>query len=87
MNLEFTDNPNIVVRNRPAKFVAELKKHPLRWAIFKTSPKKDAYWAKRFSVDLSSLKKKFPEVDWHRASTDDAHQIVAWYQPKESDNA
>ena len=83
MILEFLDNPKIIVKTKMSLFITELKKNPLRWALLKTSPEKNDYWARRYSVDLSGLRKKYPEIDWHRAVTEDAHQIVAWYQPKE----
>jgi hypothetical protein len=34
-------------------------------------------------MELGTLKKRFPDVDWHKAETDEAWQIVAWYQPEE----
>ena len=86
MNLEFVEVPQIVVFSRTKLFVAELKNYPYRWAILKTSLEKNDYWARRYSVDLSALRKKFPEIEWQRAVTDDAHQIVAWYDPEKEEN-
>jgi hypothetical protein len=83
MSLEFIDNPQLLIKNKVQRFVKELSSHPLRWALFKTSPEKSQYWANRFSMEVSQLKKRFPDIDWHRAETEDAHQIVAWYQPEE----
>lgn len=83
MSLEFIDNPQFIIKNKIQRFVKELRTCPLRWALFKTSPEKSQYWGNRFSMEVSQLKKRFPDIDWCRAETEDAHQIVAWYQPKE----
>ena len=84
MSLEFINNPKLVKKkNHVQQFVEELKNHPLCWALLRTSPEKTQYWGNRFSMELGTLKKRFPDVDWHKAETDEAWQIVAWYQPEE----
>jgi hypothetical protein len=42
MSLEFINNPKLVKKkNHIQQFVEELKNHPLRWALLRTSPEKN----------------------------------------------